>query len=1413
MAPSKTDCNKNSNSENGRNGDDESAAKKEPVRNETEDFDVSDCFTNDFDDVNGGRMIASKKNGSFVNIEASQEMPLGGGQKEETSAVEPKESKPTKKMLDAAIVIDLSDDDEVAGEDSQESLDSRFKRTMTQARLNTKKEADCENEDPDIVQLKKDLYQSNGEIDYDIDLGEDEKPIVKIEAEPKVEPKKADPPMVVIKVEPPTPVKQSKPKINPVPIPTIDLTSSDEEVELLKKEEPDAQAASPDWKSRTTHKRKAKNSASNTSVCSEYVVVKAEQDKLKIRRKKRKSKKRYKRRESSSESELVVDSFPVDLKKRSKSTDLVANSDEAKPAPDQKDVEPKVKSPAKQQSPNRRRSNESDYVKSTITKELETPADTSDQKAEEEETGPFVNTDIALEDLLNDFLEDETVPQNPSQVLFPTVSTEEDKLLNSPLIDCERILLAELDNILEDEKLPLPDKIEQPPEQPLFTYTIYEPNSAAATPLNITVSVKPPSNQKPSSPTKAPTPRFRIVYGRSKYPPPAPPPKKRPGRPARAVPEPPPKPSKSKRYESDEEYIPSFARTRRYPLRPRRARRRAPRARLVAPAPNGYFLTELQVQPEPDPEEEEEEEPPTVACQSPLAASDGVYMNMPSLAEEEQAANRAPSEKSGRKRGRAPKHHIEDYFGSSPTHDKKDETPATETASNGGGKKPQIKRRKKRSRISSGSSEYETTATESTSLAGTISTITAREGDEEQLPVAPEEVAPPKTDEMRVVLSPLTDAKIEKLSKCNTPKKQRALSKASQTELQGLSWRIDLDQIDFHSEYFEKLYQLIVNGRELRNNLRTSNNNNNKFEGVVLVGRDAVLPPTPPERSPQRPVGNGRARSVIEQLLFQRADEIEFESSAPVDPAARERMERSVRSNFRIPKIAKQPSRSPQDVTSSTQHDNEQQHYQENETRRSSSGGYSNDRHVVAPDARRPVTVGSPLRNPNRPEAAAPTIDPQPAARPVPIMRRTIRNDNVQPPPQPTVAPPTPAQPQPVENGFSTYGPPEQVPAPQQQYRASASNMFQPPQQQQQQLGGYTASGQEMDVKPNISALMNPANMLGTAMMNPSRFFDSLSMVYQVTMMQMMQQHMPFPAMNPAGQAPFPGPSVAPTAANMAQQPQPMPAQMMPPPQPTPSSSAGPRFAPDPVQSDEVSDQICQIFGCIDHLKGRCIKNPCQYSHTLPNESSLLQMLLGSAQDVVMTTYQFIVGQDSLFLRYFPVYTEVMGRRNMRHQLVDAVPHCEQSKRAFSHYRYIVDGLTINGTLTRSKAVQLVLEKHRKINFDQINVLITLMLDTGDDIPQFLQWFEQFAQVQDYHYEIPSINRLIKFCVRCSRSVDVAKLTYRLVLSVAPGKEPFVDTDALSEFVEQLMKSKLGLDLEKIRLKYRENELSCSARR
>lgn len=136
------------------------------------------------------------------------------------------------------------------------------------------------------------------------------------------------------------------------------------------------------------------------------------------------------------------------------------------------------------------------------------------------------------------------------------------------------------------------------------------------------------------------------------------------------------------------------------------------------------------------------------------------------------------------------------------------------------------------------------------------------------------------------------------------------------------------------------------------------------------------MPLTPPERS-QRLVreGNGRARSAIEQLLLQRADE--FELIVRVDPVAREQMvstfgviemvfercaflpqERSVRSNFHIPKMLGEPSRSLLDVTSSTQHDNEQQHYQENETRRSSSGCYSNYRHD-APEAR---GHGSPLR-------------------------------------------------------------------------------------------------------------------------------------------------------------------------------------------------------------------------------------------------------------------------------------------------------------------------------------------------------------------------------------------------------------------------------------------------------------------
>lgn len=378
--------------------------------------------------------------------------------------------------------------------------------------------------------------------------------------------------------------------------------------------------------------------------------------------------------------------------------------------------------------------------------------------------------------------------------------------------------------------------------------------------------------------------------------------------------------------------------------------------------------------------------------------------------------------------------------------------------------------------------------------------------------------------------------------------------------------------------------------------------------------------------------------------------------------------------------------------------------------------------------------------------------------------------------------------------------------------------MFQQPPQQQQQIGSYMASGQDLDIKPNLSTLASQAGLLGPNMINPTRFLDSFSIICQLTMMQMMQQQqqqLQFSAINPQGAA-------AAAATGVGNNPM-IPPHMMPhhgqtPLQPEPSSSGGPRFGGAPaapaVPPDEISDQISQIFGCIDHLKGRCIKNPCQYSHTLPSEANLRQMLQTSAQDVVMTTYQFIVGQDNLFLRYFPVYAEIMGRRNMRHQLLDAVPHCEQSKRAFSYYRYIVDGLTINGTLNRAKAVQLVLEKHRKINFDQINALITLILDTNEDIPQFFPWLEQFSNVQDYHYEVASINRLLKFTTRSTGArTDIIKLTYRLILSVPTGTETFVDTNLLLEFVELLIKSQLGLDLEKIRHKYRENELQSTSTR
>lgn len=307
---------------------------------------------------------------------------------------------------------------------------------------------------------------------------------------------------------------------------------------------------------------------------------------------------------------------------------------------------------------------------------------------------------------------------------------------------------------------------------------------------------------------------------------------------------------------------------------------------------------------------------------------------------------------------------------------------------------------------------------------------------------------------------------------------------------------------------------------------------------------------------------------------------------------------------------------------------------------------------------------------------------------------------------------------------------------------------------------------------------------------NPNNFNDFLSMLYN----QFQQQQQP----PPLRQQPLIQPPVQPTVAPLHNMPmQSAPNQQQPPvfsqmfPQmtrnPMQASSSQPQAEP-PRTSEQV-ESISFIFGCIDFLNGKCIKIPCRYPHVLPSDEEVFQKLSTQSRDAIMMTYRFVVSRDDLFIRYFPVYASVMGRNNMRHQLVGAIPDCEQSKRPIQYYKHIVEGLKASGT-NPVQAVQLILEKHTKKSFHQINVLIELILDTGEGIPTFLRTLEEFSHVKDFYYDITSVNRLLEFCVLSPVPIsELATLVTKLILKVPAGDEQFVNTTRLLEFIQ-----KAGLD-------------------
>lgn len=235
---------------------------------------------------------------------------------------------------------------------------------------------------------------------------------------------------------------------------------------------------------------------------------------------------------------------------------------------------------------------------------------------------------------------------------------------------------------------------------------------------------------------------------------------------------------------------------------------------------------------------------------------------------------------------------------------------------------------------------------------------------------------------------------------------------------------------------------------------------------------------------------------------------------------------------------------------------------------------------------------------------------------------------------------------------------------------------------------------------------------------------------------------------------------------------------------------------------------ISCMIGCYDFLNNKCPKTNCRFAHYLAKEEEVRHKLSGASRDIIISTYRFVASRDDLFVKYFPLYADAMGRNSMRHQLWETISDCEQSRRPIQYYRYVVEGLIMCG-LTPVQAVQIIIDRHTKKNFHQINVIVDLIIDTGEGILTFLPWLEDILNVKEYRFAITAINWLLDFVVVYERpSIELAKFLSKLILQVTAGQECQVNTMMLLEFVKKLqLDPEMALDVVDIVKKYANVEM------
>jgi hypothetical protein len=167
------------------------------------------------------------------------------------------------------------------------------------------------------------------------------------------------------------------------------------------------------------------------------------------------------------------------------------------------------------------------------------------------------------------------------------------------------------------------------------------------------------------------------------------------------------------------------------------------------------------------------------------------------------------------------------------------------------------------------------------------------------------------------------------------------------------------------------------------------------------------------------------------------------------------------------------------------------------------------------------------------------------------------------------------------------------------------------------------------------------------------------------------------------------------------------------------------------------------FFGCFDFLNGNCDRDECRYVHKFIGIQEMEAKLRALSTTHLHQAMRDMADNDRLFKHYFQSFCSVLGEKGMVNQLKYAMAYVEKEKRSARNYRYIVDGLVMAG-MSRDDVADFIIKRHTKRDFEAVDVVVETIFDTTSHITRFLENLFFFANIRDYYFKAPIVDRAIE---------------------------------------------------------------------